>query len=158
MTKSRKMQRNNLLKLLLVWILLSVTIALLKFVFIHKNSMHIIEISDTGFSPETLFIKKGDTVVWVISGKNARWPASDPHPIHNNYPVKGGCIGSKLDSCRPLKPGEEYSFKFDMIGNWGIHDHLSPGLSSSISVTDTGKNVIISNHNAGPFRSLSQAK
>lgn len=101
-----------------------------------KTNTSTVLLDDNGFSEQTLYIEKGDTVKWKIGGKSAHWPASDPHPIHTFYPEKGGCIGSKLDACRPLKLGEEYSFKFDEIGNWGVHDHLFHASTMTVIVSE----------------------
>ncbi|HUQ85824.1 MAG TPA: hypothetical protein VM077_05865, partial [Candidatus Limnocylindrales bacterium] len=48
----------------------------------------------------------------------------------------GGCIGSKLDSCKGLKSGETYSFKFNQKGAWSMHDHLFPGYTMVVRVED----------------------
>ncbi|HSW47838.1 MAG TPA: hypothetical protein VLG67_02045 [Candidatus Saccharimonadales bacterium] len=118
-------------------ILLFLAAFLLSFIFtnyLHKQSTVVVNLSDTGFVSESITVPNGTTVTWKISGKNAHWPASDPHPDHTDYPEGGGCIGSALDACKPLKPGESYSFKFDREGTWGMHDHLFPGHTMQISV------------------------
>jgi plastocyanin len=91
-------------------------------------------LSDQGFDPESVTILSGTTIDFVIQGKSLHWPASNFHPTHGEYPEKGGCIGSKLDACHGLKPGETYSFTFDHPGVWGMHDHLFPGFTMVIRV------------------------
>ncbi|MEM4282123.1 MAG: cupredoxin domain-containing protein [Candidatus Woesearchaeota archaeon] len=95
---------------------------------------NVIEITESGFSPRTLSIRAGETVVFVNKDINPHWPASAVHPTHTVYPESGGCIGSKFDACRGLAQGETFSFKFDKIGRWKYHDHLNPSLTGEIVV------------------------
>jgi len=90
--------------------------------------------SSSGFSPSTLAISLGDTVVFLAEDSSNRWPASAVHPTHNVYPEGGGCIGSVFDSCGGIVEGESYTFTFDEAGTWGYHDHLSPGSTGKIVV------------------------
>jgi plastocyanin len=94
---------------------------------------HKIEINSRGFSPAEITIQAGDTVTWKSVGGNY-WPASNSHPNHQEYPESGGCIGSQLDACKPIPDGQSYSYRFSKSGIWGIHDHLSPGLSMTVKV------------------------
>ncbi|MBA3733147.1 hypothetical protein H0W91_02095 [Patescibacteria group bacterium] len=123
-------------------LLLATTLILLVF-FTFKNissiglstsHVQMVTIDDNGFLPETLTIKEGTKVIWKASGKHLHWPASNPHPVHTDYPESGGCISSALDSCYGLKSGEEFSFVFNKLGDWGIHDHLFPGSVMSVKV------------------------
>lgn len=82
-------------------------------------------ITDEGFSPAELRIKKGDMVVWTNKGSKSSWPASAMHPTHGVYPEKGGCIGSNFDACKGLGNGETFKFVFNQIGSWKYHDHLN---------------------------------
>lgn len=92
-------------------------------------------IYDEVFKPDSINIIKGGNVTWVNKGDLPHWPASDPHPIHTNYPSKEkGCIGSSLDACRGLNTGEAYSFSFDKVGSWGIHDHLFHSHTMTVNV------------------------
>ncbi len=93
-----------------------------------------VEITATGFSPQSLVVKAGDTVTFVNKDSALHWPASALHPTHNEYPEPGGCIGSKFDSCKGLEQGESFSFKFDVKGTWRYHNHLNPTMFGSITV------------------------
>lgn len=86
------------------------------------------------FSPSKLQIQPGTRVVFKNQGQELAWPASNFHPTHTFYPEAGGCIGSKLDACRALKPGESFSFTFGHVGKWPLHDHLHPGLTMIVAV------------------------
>lgn len=94
----------------------------------------IITYTDTGYSPSSLQIKAGDTVVFKNKSSQSMWPASSMHPTHKDYPTTGGCLGSTFDACKGVQPGENWSFKFDVSGNWKYHDHLSPKNFGSIIV------------------------
>ena len=80
------------------------------------------------FSPSEVKIKKGGKVTWVNKGQNPVWPASNPHPIHTDYPG--------FDASRGLANGESYSFTFDKVGSWGYHNHLNPGMRGEVKVVE----------------------
>ena len=80
------------------------------------------------FSPSEVKIKKGGTVTWVNKSQNPVWPASNPHPIHTDYPG--------FDASRGLANGESYSFTFDKAGSWGYHNHLNPGMRGEVKVVE----------------------
>jgi len=108
-----------------------------------KNStaVKVISITDDGFVSEEIKVEKGTTIVFRNDGQKQHWPASNFHPTHTLYPEEGGCIGSKFDACRGLKTGEEYSFKFDVLGTWSVHDHIFPGLTMKIVVVERGDSI-----------------
>ncbi len=85
-----------------------------------------ITITDAGFSPATITVTKGTTVTFKNEGSRKAWPASNPHPVHTEYPAAGGCIGSTFDACKGIPPGSSWSFIFAISGTWGYHDHLNP--------------------------------
>lgn len=91
-----------------------------------QPSMLIVTHTDSGFSPRSITVKRGDTVVFKNGGSNDFWLGSDPHPLHNGYPTTGGCISSTFDSCMRVAPGQSFSFVFDVAGSWGYHNHLNP--------------------------------
>src|SRR3989344_7296483 len=80
------------------------------------------------FSPSEVKIKKGGKVTWINKSQNPVWPASNPHPIHTDYPG--------FDASRGLANGESYSFTFDKAGSWGYHNHLNPGMRGEVKVVE----------------------
>lgn len=90
--------------------------------------------TDAGYSPATLAIKKGETVVFKNQSTRSMWPASAKHPTHNVYPTTGGCIGSTFDACKDIQPGESWSFQFDIAGSWKYHNHLNPSDFGTVMV------------------------
>lgn len=90
--------------------------------------------TDSGFSPSVLTVKKGNTVIFKNTASVDMRVASNPHPIHNGYPTTGGCVSSTFDSCNNITPGQTWSFKFDIAGTWGFHNHLNPSEGGKIVV------------------------
>lgn len=86
----------------------------------------VITYTNAGYSPSSLQIKLGETVVFKNESSQSMWPASAMHPTHKDYPTTGGCLGSTFDACKGVQPGDRWSFKFDIAGDWKYHDHLSP--------------------------------
>ena len=80
----------------------------------------------SGFAPNTINIKKGDSVTWVNEDSQYHWPASDIHPTHEIY--------SEFDPKEPLAPGEAWAFSFEKVGTWSFHDHLRPGWTGTGTV------------------------
>lgn len=90
--------------------------------------------TDSGFSPATVTVQKGGTVVFKNAASDDLWVGANPHPIHNGYPATGGCIGSTFDSCGKIRPGGSWSFTFTFAGRWGYHNHLNPGEGGTVIV------------------------
>lgn len=134
MRSKKKEKRVRFLWLLIFLLLGSIALGFTSTkLFAPKN--HIIYLTANGFSPESITVRKGDSITWVNSDIRYHWPASNHHPTHKEYPTdKKGCLGSYLDACRGLKKGETYTFIFDKVGVFGMHDHLSPGDTLSVRV------------------------
>jgi len=74
--------------------------------------------TDSGFSPASVTIKQGGTVTFVNQSSRDMWVASNPHPIHTDYPG--------FDEKAAVPNGGSWSFTFDRIGSWGYHNHKNP--------------------------------
>lgn len=85
-----------------------------------------ISMDETGFTPETVTVSPGTTVIFVNNGQGPHRPASAVHPTHEVLPG--------FDSKRGLTTGESYSFTFTQAGNWKFHDHLNPQFTGSVVV------------------------
>lgn len=90
--------------------------------------------TDSGFSPSTVTIPKGGTVIFKNAASDAVRVASNPHPLHTGYPTTGGCVGSTFDSCSNIAPGSSWQFTFTFVGSWGYHNHLNPGEHGTVVV------------------------
>ena len=78
-----------------------------------------------GFSPQTLTIKKGDTVLWINkSGKNVT-VNSDSHPTHNLY---------KFLNKGEFASGSSVQVTFEQEGTFTYHNHLNPSQKGTIVV------------------------
>ena len=95
---------------------------------------NIVVYTDNGYSPNPIKIKVGDTVTFKNESSQSMWTASAMHPTHNQYPTTGGCWGSTFDACQGIQPGDSWSFKFDLAGNWKYHNHLNATHFGSIVV------------------------
>lgn len=83
--------------------------------------------TNSGFSPETVTIQAGETVVWESDAGNM-WVASDQHPSHTEYSgtsrtehcQNGDQTSSAFDQC---SAGDRFSFTFEQEGEWSYHNH-----------------------------------
>lgn len=86
----------------------------------------IVTYTDSGFSPATLRVKAGTTVIFKNQASDGMWVASNPHPVHTGLPG--------FDALQNISPGQSYQFKFATKGTWGYHNHLQPGEGGTIIV------------------------
>lgn len=105
-----------------------------------NNAGNIVEITSSGFSPDTIFISAGDAVTFINKDRNEHWPASAIHPTHTAYPGSSAekCgtedEASTFDACRGLTEGQSYTFIFNEVGEWSYHDHLNPDWTGKVVV------------------------
>ncbi|MBI3337325.1 MAG: cupredoxin domain-containing protein [Candidatus Staskawiczbacteria bacterium] len=105
-----------------------------------SENENIITYTDSGYSPNMLTIKNGETVIFKNQSSKSMWPASAMHPTHRVYSdtsLDDHCpdtTNSSLDACTGILPGNSWSFKFDKTGSWGFHDHLNPKNFGKITV------------------------
>jgi plastocyanin len=92
-----------------------------------QGTVHEIDFDGSSFSPASLSVKAGDTVVFKNKGSGAFWPASNPHPAHTDYPG--------FDSEKPVAAGGSYQFIFTKVGTWGYHNHMAASQRGTITVT-----------------------
>ncbi len=85
----------------------------------------VVDYNGSTFSPTTVFIPRGGAVVFRNRSNASMRVASNPHPTHNSYPEKGGCVGSLFDSCVDIPPKVSWSFAFKYPGTWGYHNVLN---------------------------------
>ncbi len=86
----------------------------------------VVTYTDSGFSPLSVTIKKGDTVTFKNDSTRGFWPASDDHPSHLRY--------SAFDPKQTVAAGGSWSFKFDQVGTWAYHDHRSASKVGTVIV------------------------
>ena len=93
------------------------------------SSPNVVKMRRYSFDPRVLTVSRGATVRFENVSGTDKWPASNFHPTHQLYPG--------FDAAHTLRNGESYSFKFERVGRWGYHDHLSPNIQATIVVTTT---------------------
>jgi plastocyanin len=85
-----------------------------------------VRMTSDGYSPKVLKIKQGQTVEFVNDSDQDYWPASDPHPIHTDYPG--------FDAQKTILPGQSWDFTFQRAGRFGYHNHLAPETHAEIVI------------------------
>lgn len=85
-------------------------------------------LTEEGYVPNELTIKKGDTIVFSNTTGRPFWPASNLHPSHRDYP--------EFDPREPILADETWSFTFGNVGTWRFHDHLAPYFTGVIIVEE----------------------
>ncbi len=97
---------------------------------IESQADFIIDILPIGFSPETLKVKQGDSVIWTNRDKY------NSHQIVSTgqkYPEQGTC-GTKMDACETIDLGESFRVTFNVLGTWTYEDKLHPQYKGTIIV------------------------
>lgn len=79
--------------------------------------------TNSGFSPQTITVGVGTTIVFTNQSDNQMWVASDPHPVHTNHP-----------SFDQIGDENKYAFTFTEIGMYSYHNHLVPSSAGTIVV------------------------
>ena len=103
-------------------------------------TQNIVTYTNTGYTPNTLTIKLGETVTWENNSSVNMWPASAMHPSHIVYSgtsISEHCpdtAGTSFDACKGITPGDSWSFIFNKKGSWKYHDHLTPKYFGTVVV------------------------
>ena len=90
-----------------------------------KEDKNLVKVSATGFTPQNLTVKVGDTVAWMNSDSADHTVNSAPHPTHTVYPPLNLGV---------IKPGDKKTLTFPTAGTYKYHDHLNPSLFGSVTV------------------------
>lgn len=85
-------------------------------------------ITPTGFSPQTVTITAGQSVVWTNTDTAIHTPTPDDHPDHDKY------AGIWDDPNDDLRTGETLSQLFLTPGTYTYHDHEDERLTGTIIV------------------------
>jgi len=81
-----------------------------------------VAIDNFAFSPASITIKKGTTVIWTNKD-------SATHTVTENDGQKGPDSGN-------LAQGKTYSFTFDAVGTYKYHCAIHPDMTGTITVTE----------------------
>lgn len=82
--------------------------------------------SNSGFSPSSITINVGESVVFKNESNVGMWVASAPHPAHTAY--------QEFDAQKGIAKGEDYVFTFTKAGVWKYHNHLIPSDTGTVIV------------------------
>jgi plastocyanin len=93
------------------------------------QSSNIITYTNSGFNPQSLTLKSGDSVTWTNDSKSNVQVGSDNHPTHT---INQELTGNQF--IVELAPGESKIVQLDKTGEWGYHNHLQPGEDGKIIV------------------------
>ncbi|MFA6039082.1 MAG: S-layer homology domain-containing protein [Candidatus Peribacteraceae bacterium] len=85
-----------------------------------------VTLRDAGFSPQTITVNSGATVMFLNDSTGTMWVASDPHPQHTDYPG--------FDQTASVPRDGSYTFTFGKTGTWGYHNHVSAGMTGAVIV------------------------
>lgn len=89
------------------------------------KSENVVKITSSGFSPQSVTVKVGESVTWENTDSENHTVNSAPHPTHTAYPLLNLGV---------IKPGEKKSLTFPDAGTYKYHDHLNPSLTGSVTV------------------------
>lgn len=84
--------------------------------------------TDSGFTPNTITVKKGTTVTFTNQSTKGMWVASAVHPTHQLLPG--------FDQLKSVAKGGTYEYAFDKVGTWKYHMHRNPSDTGSVVVTE----------------------
>lgn len=87
---------------------------------------NVVTISSSGFTPQNITIKAGESVTWVNDDSDSHQVNSAVHPTHQLYPP--------LNTVGLLTAGDKKSLSFPDAGTYKYHDHLNPSLTGSVTV------------------------
>lgn len=76
----------------------------------------VVGVSDAGFTPETIKVKRGQAVTWVNQGSSA-------HQITSSGNTKGA---EGLDSEETLEQNDTFTYTFETSGTYTYNDKLNP--------------------------------
>lgn len=84
-----------------------------------------VRFTDSGFSPGTITVKAGGSIVFMNESSQTTNPSSDPHPTHT--------INDELN-VGDIAPGDSKTITVTRTGQWGMHDHLDPSKKLTVVV------------------------
>jgi plastocyanin len=87
-----------------------------------------IEVTGASFSPQTIKIKKGQSVTWVNQDTTPHQVMANPYPTGTSLP--------SLNSTEPMVLGESYTATFDKTGTYAYHDPLNPAALNGVVMVE----------------------
>lgn len=94
----------------------------------------LVSYTDRGFEPNTVTIKKGDTIRFTNNSREDLWVAATGGAGALYPNITNGCGSSALDTCRVLKPLEFWEFTFDTAGTWSYQNNRDTTVTGHVRV------------------------
>ncbi len=125
---AKKTQRFYALAALGAFLVLIVVVSLLT--ISHKNHTKAtpvaeVSITNKGFEPSTLVVKKGTEIVWTNSDSALHQVVANPYPTGKDLPR----LKSEI-----LNNNQTYSYLTSQTGSFGYHDQIKPTINGTIVV------------------------
>jgi plastocyanin len=90
-----------------------------------SQSAATITYDSSGFHPDSTTVKSGDSVTFVNKSSAEIQVDSNPHPVHTDDTDLN--VGS-------IAPGQSVTVTLTKKGTFGLHNHLSPGNTTKITI------------------------
>jgi plastocyanin len=90
-----------------------------------SQSAATITYDSSGFHPGSTTVKSGDSVTFVNKSSAEIQVDSNPHPVHTDDTDLN--VGS-------IAPGQSVTVTLTKKGTFGLHNHLSPGNTTKITI------------------------
>ena len=107
-----------------------------------NNEVTVVTLTDTGFTPSSVTINRGDAVRFVNDSSRGMWVGADEHPTHTEYDgtstrehcVDGAAVGGTFDQCASTPRGSSWEFTFTKSGTFGYHNHTGASSVGTVIV------------------------
>jgi len=84
----------------------------------------LVSVTDNGFEPSEPSVRSADTIRFTNNSSEDVWIEGVVSSGNPAYPEEGECGVSAFDSCKNIKPGEFWEFKFKDVGTWLFRNKL----------------------------------
>lgn len=92
-----------------------------------STSTQTVTLTDSGFSPTSITVVRGQSITFVNNSSGKMWVASNPFPSSSEYPDFNEKTG--------IANGDSWTFTFGQSGTWFYHNHYSPATGAKVVVS-----------------------
>lgn len=102
----------------------------------------VVTLTDTGFTPASVTVARGETVRFINDSSRGMWVGSDEHPTHTEYDgtstrehcANGMNTASSFDQCASVAKGDFWDYTFKKSGTFDFHNHVGASNTGTIVV------------------------
>jgi len=102
----------------------------------------VVTLTDSGFSPASVSIARGETVRFINESSRGMWVATDEHPTHTEYDgtsTREHCAndvntGTSFDQCASVEKGDYWDYTFTKSGTFSFHNHVGASNTGTVVV------------------------